>query len=143
MNYSVSLKHRVEFYETDMAGIVHFSNYFRWMESAETELFNVLGIPITKKENAIFSGWPKVESSCTYNAPLRYQDEIEILLVVKEIKNHSMCYHFHFYKIENESKTEVAKGTMTTVFAKFNILDQTISAALIEDELRDRISQTK
>ena len=25
----------VEFYETDLAGIAHFSNFYRWMESAE------------------------------------------------------------------------------------------------------------
>jgi len=141
MSYSITINHRVEFYETDMAGIVHFSNYFRWMESAETELFHRLEIPIAKREGSIITGWPKVETSCNFIAPLRFQDEIEITLTIKEIKNHSLCYHFHFYKIENQTKTEVAKGTMTTVFAKFNILENIISASLIEDDLRIKIQQ--
>lgn len=141
MSYSITTKHRVEFYETDMAGIVHFSNYFRWMESAETKLFQTFEIPITKREEAIISGWPKVETSCTFSNPLRFQDEVEISLTIKEIKNHSICYNFLFYKIENNIKIEVAQGTMTTVFAKFNILDNTISASLIEEELKNKILQ--
>lgn len=142
MSYSITIKRRVEFYETDMAGIVHFSNYFRWMESAETELFHKLEIPIAKQEGGgIITGWPKVETSCNFIAPLRFQDEIEIVLTIKEIKNHSLCYHFHFYKIQNSIKTEAAKGTMTTVFAKFNILENNISASLIEDELRNKIQK--
>lgn len=141
MSYSITIKHRVEFYETDMAGIVHFSNYFRWMERAETELLQTLEIPIAKREKTIISGWPKVETSCTFTNPLRFQDEIEISLVIQEIKNHSICYNFHFYKITNNLKTEAAKGTMTTVFAKFNILDNTISASLIEEDLKDKILQ--
>lgn len=143
MTQSITIKHRVEFYETDMAGIVHFSNYFRWMESAETQLFHTLGIPIAKRENDIISGWPKVETSCTFTTPLRFQDEVEILLTIKEIKNHSICYNFHFYKNENGRKIEAAKGTMTAVFAKFNILENTISASLIEEELKDKILQTR
>jgi acyl-CoA thioester hydrolase len=34
---------RVEFSETDMAGIVHFSNFFRYMETAEHAFFPVTG----------------------------------------------------------------------------------------------------
>ncbi|PWU05673.1 MAG: 4-hydroxybenzoyl-CoA thioesterase [Verrucomicrobia bacterium] len=140
MSYSISIKRYVDFFETDMAGIVHFSNYFRWMESAETELFRQLQIPIAKREDSIISGWPKVETNCTFIAPLRFQDQVEIVLTIKEIKNHSLCYNFHFYKIENEKKTEAAKGSMTTVFAKFNLLENTISASLLEEELKNKIS---
>lgn len=139
MTHSISIKHRVAFYETDMAGIVHFSNYFRWMENAETNLFQILGVPITTKEKAIISGWPKVDANCSFTAPLRFQDEIEIILIVKEVKNHSICYEFQFYKIENDIKTEIAKGGMRSVFAKFNILENTMSAALIEEELKNKI----
>ena len=35
---------RVEFVDTDMAGIVHFSNFFRWMESAEVEFLRARGV---------------------------------------------------------------------------------------------------
>ena len=34
-----SYEHRVEFFETDLAGIVHFANYYRFMEQAEHAFF--------------------------------------------------------------------------------------------------------
>lgn len=139
---SISIKRSVEFYETDMAGIVHFSNYFRWMESAETQFFKKLNVPITTKEETIISGWPKVEAYCNFTAPLKFQDEIEILLMVKDLRNHSIRYEFEFYKIENDAKTKVAKGGMITVFAKFNLLENTLSASLLEESLKNKILQT-
>ena len=36
----------VEFSETDMAGIVHYSNFFRYMESAEHAFFRALGFSV-------------------------------------------------------------------------------------------------
>ena len=37
---------QIEFVETDMAGIMHFSNFFRLMESAETSFFRSLDLPL-------------------------------------------------------------------------------------------------
>ena len=37
---------RVEFSETDMAGIVHYSNFFRYMETAEHGFFRSLGYSV-------------------------------------------------------------------------------------------------
>ncbi|MEQ2009187.1 MAG: acyl-CoA thioesterase, partial [Limisphaerales bacterium] len=37
---------RVEFSETDMAGIVHYSNFFKYMETAEHAFFRSLGFSI-------------------------------------------------------------------------------------------------
>lgn len=139
MTYSISYKHSVEFYETDMAGIVHFSNYFRWMESAETALFKALGLPIAKKDGAIITGWPKIHTSCTFTAPLRFQDEIEVELSVVKISNSALSYSFQFYKIEENKKTKVANGEMTTVYAKFDILGGSMTASLIEDQLRNKL----
>lgn len=139
MNYSFSIKRSVEFYETDMAGIVHFSNYFRWMEAAETAFFKSLDLPITKREEVIISGWPKVKTSCHFTAPLRFQDEVEIELTISKIGNSSLSYSFQFFKVENDKRTNVGNGEMTTVYAKFNILEGTMAASLIEDRLRNRL----
>lgn len=139
MTHTISIKRQVEFYETDMAGIVHFSNYFRWMEAAEAAFFRTLQIPITKREEVIISGWPKVNATCCFKAPLHFNDEVEIVLAVREIKNHSLCYTFQFYKIQCDKRTEVATGEMTTVYTKFNILENSMSASLIEAEFREEI----
>src|SRR5689334_6065032 len=41
---------RVQFSETDMAGIVHFSAYFRFMEEAEHALWRAAGVSIGAAE---------------------------------------------------------------------------------------------
>ena len=37
--------HRVQYYETDRMGIVHHSNYVRWMEEARVDFLARLGFP--------------------------------------------------------------------------------------------------
>lgn len=136
---SISIKRSVEFHETDMAGIVHFSNYFRWMESAETAFFKSLEIPITNKNGPIITGWPKVGASCDFTSPLHFQDNIEIELTVCNIGNSSLSYSFEFFKIKDNKKMKVGSGEMTTVYAKFDVLEETMTASLIEDKLRKKL----
>ena len=42
-------RRRVEFRDTDMAGIVHFSVFFAYMEQAEHELLRSLGLGVGPK----------------------------------------------------------------------------------------------
>ena len=36
MSYEFQITRRVEFFETDLAGIMHFSNFFRFMEDRKS-----------------------------------------------------------------------------------------------------------
>ena len=92
------LTRRVEFAETDMAGIVHFSNFFRMMESTEHAFFRSLGFTIHGHENGATIGWPRVSASCDYRAPLRFEEEVEIHLIVAEVRSRSIRYQFIFRK---------------------------------------------
>jgi len=71
------LKRRVQFYETDMAGIVHFSWFFRYMEEAEHAMWRDAGVSIADGSGV---GWPRVEASFEYHHPLKFEDEFEIHL---------------------------------------------------------------
>jgi acyl-CoA thioesterase FadM len=51
----------VQFSETDAAGIVHFSNFFRYFEDAEHALWREAGGSILDRDSAI--GWPRVAAS--------------------------------------------------------------------------------
>src|SRR3569623_1890676 len=76
-------RRRVQFSETDMAGIVHFSNYYRYMEEAEHDWFRSLGLRIMQTlPDGRVVGWPRVRSACVYEAPARYDDDIEIRVYV-------------------------------------------------------------
>lgn len=114
--------HRVAFYETDMAGLVHFSNFFRWMESAEHAFLNSIGSPAVKQEGAEFWGWPRGKASCEYRAPVRFEDVVECRLFVKEIKIRSIVYFFRFFIRDKTGElAQVAKGQMTCIYARFQV----------------------
>ena len=72
------LKRRVQFYETDMAGIVHFSCFFRYLEEAEHAMWRAVGVSIAG--GAV--GWPRVEASFEYHRPLKFEDEFEVHLKI-------------------------------------------------------------
>lgn len=98
-----------------MAGIVHYSNFFRYMESAEHAFFRSLGFSIVTREVDPPMGWPRVHASCDYKAPLKFEDEVEIQLLVTEKKSKSLSYEFRFRKMSGDEGVEIARGALTVV----------------------------
>ncbi len=116
MKNEFSVRHRVAFSETDMAGIVHFSNYFRYMELAEDAFFRELGTDLIRREEGEVYGWPRVRASCDFKGPLAFGDEVEIVLRVKEVKVRAIEFVFSLFRIEDGQRGEkVARGRLTTV----------------------------
>ena len=95
-----SITRTVEFSETDMAGIMHFSNFFRWMEACETAFYRSLNLPLISFVPGTVVGWPRVKASCDYKSPLRFNDVIEVKLFIKEVRSKAVLYVFQFRKIE-------------------------------------------
>ena len=104
----------VEFSDTDMAGIMHFSAFFRYMEAAEHAFFRSLGFSIVTRNTQPSVGWPRVHAHCDYHAPLRFEDEFEVHLLVTEKKSKALSYQFRFSKLGDEP-TEIARGKLTVV----------------------------
>jgi YbgC/YbaW family acyl-CoA thioester hydrolase len=101
------LKRRVQFYETDAAGIVHFSQFFRYMEEAEHALWRSAGLSIAPAEAEI--GWPRVAASFEYRRPLRFEDEFEIWLGIAEIGERNIRYVCRITR----GDTRIANGSLT------------------------------
>jgi acyl-CoA thioester hydrolase len=106
---------RVEFADTDMAGIVHFAQFFRYMEEAEHAFYRSLGFSVHTKTEDGFIGFPRVSASCDYRMPLRFEDQVEIHLLVDRKQSKSISYRFIFRKTEQDQTDEVARGAMTVV----------------------------
>ena len=77
------LNRRVQFYETDAAGIVHFSWFYRYMEEAEHALWRAAGLSIAPHDAEV--GFPRVSASFDFRRPLYFEDEFEVTIVVDEI----------------------------------------------------------
>ena len=101
------LKRRVQFYETDMAGIVHFSWFFRYMEEAEHALWREAGLSIFPAGAEI--GWPRVSTSFDFHRPLRFEDEFEVVLRVAAITEKTIRYTCHV----TSGETKIATGALT------------------------------
>jgi YbgC/YbaW family acyl-CoA thioester hydrolase len=115
MAYEFKTTRRVEFCETDMAGIVHFSNFFRYMESVECAFYRSLGYSVILPDANPPLGLPRVHASCDYRRPLRFEDVVEMHLLVREIRPRSVSYQIRFRRIEPGPSEEVAVGHVTAV----------------------------
>ncbi len=118
MTHSFKMTRLVEFAETDMAGIVHFSNFFRFMEVTEHTFFRSLGIPMHVNSDEGMSGWARVNATCDYHRPARYLDLLEIELIVLEKTANSLRYSLTFRIVDEETGTAgkaIARGGMTVV----------------------------
>lgn len=107
---------RVEFCETDMAGIVHFANFFRYMEQAEHEFFRSLGLKIVGQlPDGMEYSWPRVAATCSYKSPARYDDILAVRVTVSRRAQRSLTTVYEFLRGE----TLLATGEMKTVFCVF------------------------
>lgn len=103
--------HRVQFSETDMAGIVHFSNYFRWMEEVEHAFFRSTGLSVAMRHEGRHLGWPRVSTACDYFGPVRFEDEVELKLRITKLGEKSLSYEVDFAV----AGRQVALGKSTSV----------------------------
>ena len=100
------LRRRVQFYETDTAGIVHFSWFYRYMEEAEHALWRAAGLSIASPGAAV--GFPRVAASFDFHRPLRFEDEFEVLIRIAAIGARSIRYTAHVSK----DGTAIATGSL-------------------------------
>jgi len=129
---------RVEFSETDMAGIVHYANFFRYMETAEHAFFRSIGFSIVTTEFEPHLGWPRVHASCDYIQPLRFEDQVEIHLSVREKRSKALTYDFAFHRLTTPTPELVARGRLTVVCVTRNSAGR-MSATAIPTPLADLI----
>ena len=86
----VRLQRRVQFSETDAAGIVHFANFFRYFEDAEHALWREAGLSIHPGASPI--GWPRVAASCEYHRPLKFEQEFDVTVRIGEMTRRTIAY---------------------------------------------------
>jgi len=103
-----TLHRRVNFYEADQAGIVHFSNYYRYMEEAEYGLWRSAGVSLEPTGEFAF---PRVAASFEFHAPLRFDEEFAVRLQIAHIGRTSLRYTCHITR----GGTPIATGAMTLV----------------------------
>ena len=130
-----SISRRVQFAETDMAGVVHFANYFRWMEEVEHAFFRSVGLSVVMQHQGREISWPRVAVECEYFGPLRFEDEVTLRLRVIKVGGKSFTYEVDFVKAGHP----VALGKVTSVCC--TVQQQGGFAAIaIPPEIREKLA---
>ena len=102
---------RVEFRDTDAAGIAHFSIFFTFMEEVEHEYLRSLGLSVVSRDAAGVLSWPRVSAHCDYQGAVRFEDVLDVELDVERVGDKSVTYHFVF----RHDGRSVAEGRLTAV----------------------------
>jgi YbgC/YbaW family acyl-CoA thioester hydrolase len=123
---------RVQFAETDLAGIVHFSELFRYIEEAEHAMWREAGLTIAERGSDL--GWPRLNAALEFRNPLRFEEEFEVWVRIAELKTRTIEYEFTLVR----GQTVIAVGTMTAVCVR-KLPDGTMRAAEIPAPIRDAL----
>jgi acyl-CoA thioester hydrolase len=127
------LKRRVQFHETDAAGVVHFSRYFLYMEEAEHALWRAAGLSIHPRGAEV--GWPRVAAAFEYHRALRFEDEFEVWIRIVAIDERTISYAC----LLTRDGTRVASGRCTIACASLQP-NQSMRGAAIPEAVRARLA---
>ena len=102
---------RVEFSDTDAAGIMHFAAFFRMMEQAEHDLLRSVGLSVVMHDSAGTISWPRVSAKCDFSAAARFEDVLQIEVGITRLGKRSVTYA-HRFLLDGK---ELATGEVTAV----------------------------
>lgn len=125
-------RRRVQFAETDLAGIVHFSVMFLYMEEAEHALWRAAGLSIADPKSDV--AWPRLSASLEFRNPLRFEDEFEVRLQISALKTRTIEYACTIARGE----LVIARGTMSAAAARKQP-DGSMKAAELPADILERL----
>jgi 4-hydroxybenzoyl-CoA thioesterase/acyl-CoA thioester hydrolase len=135
--HEFTTRRRIEFADTDMGGIVHFSRYFIFMETAEHEFLRELGTSVDLRlPDGRTIGWPRVAVRCEYRSPARYGDVLDIRVRVLRKGRSSLTYGIAF----SRNGDPIAEGQVTSVCCEL-VPGQDVRAIPIPDSIAEKIRQ--
>lgn len=130
------VRRRVEFCDTDMAGIIHFSNYFRYMESAEVAFLRARGLSVAMEWEGQAIGFPRVSASCDFLRPAKFEDELDILVRLTNLGRKSVTYGFEFLR----GSEVMARGQVSAVCCRVYRDAHRIESIEIPDGIRAKLT---
>ena len=123
---------RVEFAETDAAGMVHFSVFFRYMEEAEHAVWRRAGMDIYANHEE--RSWPRISAKFDFKSPLRFQDEFEVRTEIATVSRSTIQWAHTLVRGE----TVIGSGTVTAVYVAKN-RDGSMTSAEIPMNITSRL----
>ncbi len=129
-------KRRVHFAETDLAGVLHFANYYRLMEECEHAWWRSIGMSVVIDGPDSRVSWPRVATACEYFQPARFDDELSLSMIIEHVGTRSMSYEVVFRRGEER----LAVGRSTIVCCA--MVDGRFGSVDIPDDIRSKLPVT-
>ena len=108
----------INYYETDRMGVVHHSNYIRYLEEARCEWLNKMDMPFqTLEENGITI--PVLAINCSYKYHVTFGDTVIIKPYVKEYTGVRMIIGYEV--IDKATEKVVLTGETKHCFTDRNL----------------------
>ncbi len=104
---------KVRYYETDLMGVVHHSNYIRYFECGRDDALVKIGLPLTQVEEELGVMMPVIKVECTYKIPAKYGDTLKIISSIKELPRVKIIVDTDIFNQNNEM---VCTGSVTLAF---------------------------
>ena len=102
-------EHNVKYYETDQMGIVHHSNYIRWMEEARMDLLEQLGYSFQQLEEAEVIS-PVVAMECKYTSMVHFHDTVVIETKISDYDGAKMTIQYRMTDKKSGELRALAKS---------------------------------
>lgn len=130
---------RVEWADTDCAGIVHFTSFLRYVENTEHAFWRSLGLSVHTGEGEERQGWPRVSVRCDFTKPVRFEQLLNVSLRILNVGNTTLRYGFWIFDDSEPKPALVAAGELTIIHVSFEPNSGKISKAPLPDALKERI----
>lgn len=126
---------RVEFRDTDAAGIMHFASFFPLMESVEHEFLRSLDLSVLTHDETGPISWPRVNAQCDFTGAVRFEDVLTISLSISRLGTKSVTYRFD---VRHDNRP-VATGSMTAVCCRLPKGGTDLKSMPIPAEIADKL----
>ena len=126
---------RVEFRDTDAAGIMHFASFFALMESVEHEFLRYLGLSVLADDGTGPVSWPRVNAQCDFRAAARFEDVLTVSLMLARLGEKSVTYQFDVRR----GGQPVAEGRITAVCCRLSTGAGSMQAIPIPAEIAEKL----
>jgi acyl-CoA thioester hydrolase len=129
-------RRRVQFAETDAAGMAHFSVFFRYMEEAEHAVWRAAGMDIFANHET--QSWPRISANFDFKSPLKFQDEFEVRTEIASITRSTI----QWAHVLTRGDVVIGTGTVTAVCVRKQP-DGTMKSAEIPTDIVSRLRSAR
>ena len=135
MTWPFATSRRVEFRDTDTAGIAHFSTYFLFMEEAEHALLRHAGLTVFQDDPLGILTWPRVSAKCEYQDAARFEEVLKIEVGLARLGTKSITWRFRISRADKQ----LALGEIAAVCCRL-VVGQRPQSIAIPEEIRKKLT---